>query len=153
MSQIPKVRIIRAEQREGLIKARIRGALVAEAPTLTFLDSHIEAAEGWLEPLLDRIARNSTTVACPIIDVIEDTTLEFQYQTAELLQIGGFDWELIFDWFVVPESEVKRRKDPSEPTRSPTMAGGLFAIDTKFFKKLGMYDPGEMKMGNHRDTL
>ena len=144
MSNIPKVKILRAEKREGLIKARIRGAVVAEAPTMTFLDSHIEAAVGWLEPLLDRIARNSTTVVCPIIDIIDDATFEFQFQPAELLQIGGFDWELIFDWFMVPESEKKRRNDPSEPVRSPTMAGGLFSIDTEFFKKLGLYDPGDI---------
>lgn len=144
MAKIPKVKILRADKREGLIKARIRGAIVAEAPTLTFLDSHVEAAEGWLEPLLDRIARNSTTVVCPIIDVIDDNTLEFQFQSVDLFQIGGFDWELIFDWFTVPESEKQRRKDPSEPARSPTMAGGLFTIDTEFFKKLGMYDPGEI---------
>lgn len=144
MAQIPKVKILRGEKREGLIKARIRGALVAEAPTMTFLDSHIEAAEGWLEPLLDRIARNSTTVACPIIDVIEDDTFGYAYQSADLLQVGGFDWELIFDWVVLPEREKLRRKDPSEPIRSPTMAGGLFTIDTKFFKKLGLYDPGKV---------
>ena len=35
---------------------------------------------GWLEPLLDRIARNSTTVVCPVIDVIDDSTLEYHYR-------------------------------------------------------------------------
>jgi hypothetical protein len=35
---------------------------------------------GWIEPLLDRIARNSTTVVCPVIDVIDDATLEFHFR-------------------------------------------------------------------------
>lgn len=141
MSYLPKVRILRADKREGLIKARIRGAVVAKAPTLTFLDSHVECAHGWLEPLLDRIARNRTTVVCPVIDVIDDHTFEFSYQSSAGLQVGGFDWSLTFDWHLVPMVERLRKKHPAEPTRSPTMAGGLFSIDRAFFVKLGMYDP------------
>ena len=45
---------------------------------LTFLDSHIEATEGWLEPLLDRVARNYRTVASPVIETIDEKT--FQYK-------------------------------------------------------------------------
>lgn len=123
MAQIPKVRILRAPAREGLIKARIRGTLAAKAPTLTFLDSHVECAPGWLEPLLERIALNSTTVVCPVIDVIDDKSLAFSYQSSEGLQIGGFEWEMTFTWFMVPPRERNRRKDSSEPVFSPTMAG------------------------------
>jgi polypeptide N-acetylgalactosaminyltransferase len=121
MSKIPKIKILRAEKREGLIKARLRGAQVAKGSTLTFLDSHIECAEGWLEPLLDRIAKNRNTVVCPVIDVIEDNTFEFTYQSSVGLQVGGFDWMMTFDWHEVPERERNRKNDPAEPTRSPTM--------------------------------
>lgn len=143
MSNYPKVKILRAEKREGLIRARIRGTVVAKAPTLTFLDSHIECTEGWLEPLLDRIALNPTTVPCPVIDIIDDTTFRLKNNMdPKLIQIGGFDWTLVFRWHTVPESENQRKKNPWEPTRSPTMAGGLFSIDKAYFEKLGMYDPG-----------
>lgn len=141
LKNYPKVKIIRAKKREGLIRARLLGAVHATAPVLTFLDSHIECTTGWLEPLLDRIARNTTTVVCPVIDVIDDTTLQYHYHDSSGVQVGGFDWNLQFNWHPVPESERKRHKDASEPVWSPTMAGGLFSIDKAFFEKLGMYDP------------
>jgi polypeptide N-acetylgalactosaminyltransferase len=141
LTNYPKVKVIRAKKREGLIRARLLGAAHATAPVLTFLDSHIECTAGWLEPLLDRIARNTTTVVCPVIDVIDDTTLEYHYHDSTGVQVGGFDWNLQFNWHPVPEGERKRHKDPSEPVYSPTMAGGLFSIDKAFFEKLGLYDP------------
>ena len=94
MSQYPKVKILRIEQRVGLIKARIHGTLAARGLTLTFLDSHVECAEGWLEPLLDRIARDSNSVSSPVIDVIDDNTFAFNYQDDYGLNVGGFDWEM-----------------------------------------------------------
>ncbi|KAL7738343.1 hypothetical protein ACLKA6_006665 [Drosophila palustris] len=104
----PKVEIVRGPQREGLIRARLLGAKYAKSPVITYLDSHCECAEGWLEPLLDRIARNSTTVVCPVIDVIDDTTLEFHYRDSSGVNVGGFDWNLQFSWHAVPEREKKR---------------------------------------------
>jgi len=94
MMNYPKVRIIRANKREGLIRARLLGAAAAKAPVLTYLDSHCECTEGWLEPLLDRIARDPTTVVCPVIDVIDDTTLEYHWRDSSGVNVGGFDWNL-----------------------------------------------------------
>ncbi|XP_043645792.1 putative polypeptide N-acetylgalactosaminyltransferase 9 isoform X2 [Drosophila teissieri] len=138
----PKVQIIRGQKREGLIRARILGANHAKSPVLTYLDSHCECTEGWLEPLLDRIARNSSTVVCPVIDVISDETLEYHYRDSGGVNVGGFDWNLQFSWHPVPERERKRHNSTAEPVYSPTMAGGLFSIDREFFDRLGTYDSG-----------
>ncbi|XP_069359727.1 putative polypeptide N-acetylgalactosaminyltransferase 9 isoform X3 [Maniola hyperantus] len=142
MSSLPKVRIVRATRREGLIRARLLGARYVTAPVLTYLDSHCECTEGWLEPLLDRIARNKTTVVCPVIDVIDDNTLEYHYRDSSSVNVGGFDWNLQFNWHPVPANERARHKHTAEPVWSPTMAGGLFAIDKEFFERLGTYDNG-----------
>ncbi|XP_028137664.1 putative polypeptide N-acetylgalactosaminyltransferase 9 [Diabrotica virgifera virgifera] len=138
----PKVKIVRAQKREGLIRARLLGAKHANGKVLTYLDSHCECTVGWLEPLLDRIARDSTTVVCPVIDVIDDSTLEYHYHDSSGVNVGGFDWNLQFNWHAVPEHEKKRHKNTAEPVWSPTMAGGLFSIDKEFFEKLGTYDDG-----------
>ncbi|CAG9831785.1 unnamed protein product [Diabrotica balteata] len=138
----PKVKIVRAQKREGLIRARLLGADHANGKVLTYLDSHCECTVGWLEPLLDRIARDPTTVVCPVIDVIDDSTLEYHYHDSSGVNVGGFDWNLQFNWHAVPEHEKKRHKNTAEPVWSPTMAGGLFSIDKAFFEKLGTYDDG-----------
>lgn len=142
MAALGKVRIVRAKRREGLIRARLLGAAHAKGTTLTYLDSHCECCEGWLIPLLDRIARNSSTVVCPVIDVIDDNTLEYHYGRAAAISVGGFDWNLQFNWHAIPAPERKRRKSEVDPLRSPTMAGGLFSIDRAWFERLGTYDPG-----------
>ncbi len=47
--------MVRLEERQGLIRARVRGTEEARGSVVTFLDSHCEVVTGWLEPLLSRI--------------------------------------------------------------------------------------------------
>ena len=52
------VKIFRNKERLGLIRSRLVGAQAAVGDTLTFLDAHIEATDGWLPPLLSEIRAN-----------------------------------------------------------------------------------------------
>ncbi|XP_013105881.2 polypeptide N-acetylgalactosaminyltransferase 2 [Stomoxys calcitrans] len=142
LAKIDKVRIIRNDKREGLVRSRVRGADAAISEVLTFLDSHVECNEQWLEPLLERVREDPTRVVCPVIDVISMDNFQYIGASADLR--GGFDWNLIFKWeYLSPAERTVRQHDPTTAIRTPMIAGGLFVIDRAYFNKLGKYD---MKM-------
>ncbi|GFT97997.1 polypeptide N-acetylgalactosaminyltransferase 11 [Nephila pilipes] len=134
-----KVKLLRIQNRAGLMRARVFGAQHASGEVLVFLDSHCEVNEVWLEPLLKRIQQNHTTVVCPIIDIINADT--FEYVSSPIVR-GGFNWGLHFKWDSVHPNQLRSKDDFIKPIESPTMAGGLFAINKHYFHKLGEYDQG-----------
>ncbi|XP_061871440.1 polypeptide N-acetylgalactosaminyltransferase 6 isoform X2 [Colius striatus] len=142
VEQLQVVRVVRQEERKGLITARLLGASVATGEVLTFLDAHCECFHGWLEPLLSRIAEEPTAVVSPDIATIDLNTFEFSkpVQNSKQHSRGNFDWSLTFGWEVVPARERQRRKDETFPIKSPTFAGGLFAISRSYFEHIGSYD-------------
>lgn len=62
MRQFSKVRILRLNKREGLIRARLKGAAFSKGAVITYLDSHCECLEGnhlikkYLFPHVSRIS-------------------------------------------------------------------------------------------------
>lgn len=140
----------RTSKREGLIRARLFGARLAKGDVLIFLDSHVEANVGWLEPLLKTIQQNRSTIACPMIDLINSDTLIY---SASPLVKGGLNWALNFKWDSVPSENLKTYDDFIKPIESPTLAGGLYAIDREYFHKLGEYDSGMELWGGENVEL
>ncbi|KAF6085866.1 polypeptide N-acetylgalactosaminyltransferase like 5 [Phyllostomus discolor] len=132
-----KVKLVRNERREGLIRARMAGAARASGDVLVFLDSHCEVNRMWLQPLLAAVAKHRRTVACPVIDVIDPMTLE--YRPSPVVR-GAFDWHLRFKWDNVLSYEMEGPEGPIRPIRSPAMAGGIFAINRHYFNEIGQYD-------------
>uniref|UniRef100_A0A673BGY9 Polypeptide N-acetylgalactosaminyltransferase n=1 Tax=Sphaeramia orbicularis TaxID=375764 RepID=A0A673BGY9_9TELE len=134
-----KVKLVRNDKREGLIRGRMIGASHATGEVLVFLDSHCEVNQAWLQPLLAPIQKDRRTVVCPVIDIISADTLA--YSPSPIVR-GGFNWGLHFKWDPVPPAELSGPEGAAGPIRSPTMAGGLFAMNRKYFNELGQYDAG-----------
>ncbi|XP_054652764.1 polypeptide N-acetylgalactosaminyltransferase 16 [Dunckerocampus dactyliophorus] len=138
LAQIPKVLCLRNGRREGLIRSRVRGANSASATILTFLDSHCEVNTDWLQPMIQRVKEEHTRVVSPIIDVISLDNFAYLAASADLR--GGFDWSLHFKWEQIPIEQKMARSDPTQPIRTPVIAGGIFVMDKSWFNHLGQYD-------------
>ncbi|VDO96585.1 unnamed protein product [Soboliphyme baturini] len=129
--QIVKFR--RTKKREGLMRARIFGAREASGEVLVFLDSHCEANERWLEPLLNRIREKPNSAVCPIIDIINPDTFNY---IASPVCTGGLTWTLLFRWEYPPWSYFQQPEDYVKPLRD-----------------LGEYDPGMEVWGGENVEL
>ncbi|XP_058127564.1 putative polypeptide N-acetylgalactosaminyltransferase 9 [Anopheles ziemanni] len=136
----PKVRILRAPRRLGLIAAKVFGGKASSEKIITFLDAHVECTVGWLEPLLREVAANENTIAIPTIDQIDPMSMELQTDFAPRV-VGAFRWDLNFGWWG-RAAMMKRYANPYVPFDTPAMAGGLFTIGRAFFERLGWYDEG-----------
>ncbi|XP_072552930.1 polypeptide N-acetylgalactosaminyltransferase 6-like [Salminus brasiliensis] len=136
------VRVLRQKERKGLVPARLLGAREAKGEVLTFLDSHCECFNGWLEPLLAQLREQPTAVVSPEIAIIDSNTLKFTkpLPNSPARSRGNFDWGLSFGWENIPEPERLKRKDETYPVKTPAFAGGLFSIYKNFFEHIGSYD-------------
>lgn len=106
--QYEDLHYIRNSQREGLIRSRVLGAKEAKGDVLIFLDSHIEVNKQWAEPLLRLIRDENSTLAVPVIDLINPDT--FQYTSSPLVR-GGFNWGLHYKWENLPDGTLKDQED------------------------------------------
>lgn len=133
------VKLIRSHKRLGLIRAKVLGARQATADVIVFLDSHCETNKGWLEPLLHRIQEKRSAVVLPVIESIN--ARDMSYSGGQFEFIGTFWWSLHYSMGPIPDREVKRRKNPkTDYINTPTMAGGLFAVNREYFFEVGAYD-------------
>lgn len=103
--RLPQDKIILHKEKKqlGLIGARLAGAKEATGDVIIFLDSHCEATEGWIEPLLQRIKDKPSTMVIPSIDGISASNLEYNGSPGGLsISVGGFTWSGHFTWRSYP---------------------------------------------------
>lgn len=135
IKHLPKVKLMRLGERKGLVHARLEGAHVATGEVLVILDSHVEVPGSWLEPQLARIAENRQSVVFPQILAIDSE--DFTY-----LHKNGIGCLVTFRWSMVEQSSLTGVVHNTSPIASPSMAGGLFAVNREYFWFLGGFDEG-----------
>ncbi|KAK3591806.1 hypothetical protein CHS0354_007658 [Potamilus streckersoni] len=148
-----KVNLYRNSERLGLIRTRTRGAELSKGDVIIFLDAHCECNRNWLVPLLTRIAYDRTIMAVPIVDGIDWDNFAYHPVYTTSHHRGIFEWGFLYKESLVPQAELNRRQYHSEPYRSPTHAGGLFAMDRKYFFEMGAYDAGLQIWGGENFEL
>jgi len=131
VAHMPKVYLRQMKIRQGLMRARVAGVEWADSEIVVFLDSHIECAARWIEPLLDEIIRDPKRLVVPKIHTLDADHLAFE---SNALGVVGFSWSL-------GQNHPDRPDDGFHPVASPVMAGGLFAVNRRWFNDLGGYDP------------
>ncbi|EDV23640.1 uncharacterized protein TRIADDRAFT_27135, partial [Trichoplax adhaerens] len=148
---LPKVKLIRNKKREGLIRSRVFGVKSSQGKAIIFLDSHCEVNQQWAEPLLEQIVLNPKAIVSPVLDNIDMNTFEYQEGTEDVR--GGFDWSLTFRWDYMTEAMINQRIDPTSPIKTPTIAGGIYAVSKQWFNDLGEYDMGQKIWGGENLEL
>lgn len=139
---LPKVHVIRNQERKGLIHSRVIGAEASKTPVIIFLDAHCEANVNWIEPLIARVHEDPKVVVWPVIDVIDLYTYEYKSIDGRDMT-GGLKIETVgYIYENIPKSVFKDINYPFAGVPSPTMPGGLFAIDRQWFFESGTYDLG-----------
>jgi len=140
---LPKIVYKRNEERLGLMGARMAGADAATSDNLIFLDSHIEPADGYIEPLLQYLSEDYRHVAVPIIDSIQATDFS---EKAGGISILAFTWTL-------GQTGVYRKESKVDNMDTPIMAGGLFAITRRWLDELGRYDSELKQWGGEESEI
>lgn len=132
---LPKVKLVRMEERSGIVPARMRGIRAAKAPVVVILDSHIEVNDGWLEPQLSRIQQSPKSFVFPQTLSIVATNFTHTKDTG----IGCF---VSFDWNVQEKSHVAGFWGSTDAMPSPMHGGGLLAFRKDTLMDLGGFDEG-----------
>ena len=144
MKSLDKVQIIRLPWDESFAWSRISGFNRSTAEVVTFLDSSVEVTEGWLEPLLQRIQADSSNIAVPVVDGINEDTFSYlpknTFRANDLVEVGTFDWDLMTNTHPV-KGYIGTKHADTDPVVSPVLTSSMFSISRLLFTSLGLYDP------------
>ncbi|KAG8444316.1 hypothetical protein GDO86_009485 [Hymenochirus boettgeri] len=144
LERIEKVRVLRNDRREGLMRSRVKGADAAQSKVLTFLDSHCECNDHWLEPLLERVSEMSpkcttTPMIAGGLFVMNKSYFEELGKYDMMMDVwGGENLEISFRVWqcggsleIIPCSRVGHVFRKQHPYTFPGGSGTVFARNTR----------------------
>eukprot|EP00920_Eleutheroschizon_duboscqi_P017994 GHVT01043021.1.p1 GENE.GHVT01043021.1~~GHVT01043021.1.p1 ORF type:complete len:740 (-),score=146.15 GHVT01043021.1:1270-3489(-) len=124
----PSVRVVRNNDREGLIRSKAIGVRNSSGDLLVFLDAHVRPDPDWLVPLLRHVSTNYRRVVVPTIPRLDPETWEPNRKAIGYKMM--FEWNFAFHWFDDKTDEV------------PIMSGGLLAMSRKWWDETEGLDEG-----------
>ncbi len=128
-----KVKMIRHNERQGLIRSKSHGAAEAKGDLVIFLDAHVKPERNWLTPLFRHTNENWKRVVVPVIPILNGDSWKVESTAVGYKMM--FDWSLGFNWFDDGNDWV------------PIMSGGLLAITRRYWHWSGEYDNGMLQWG------
>lgn len=142
-----KVVVVALPERNGLIRAKMKGVAIAKAPVLVFLEAHVIVNREWLQPLLQRVVSNPRTLAMPALDYIPADNWHAYWKA----QAGHWRYEWNFNLIYTNPGGLIR--DTSDPYMTPGTSGGIFAMRKDWFEHLGLFDPKMLEWGGDHFEL
>lgn len=165
-----KIKIMRFNDRQGLIRAKIAGAELSTAPNIFFMDGHCRPEVDWARPLMNMVnpalegeetlknyerqhplnlddlkQRNKLTNSSQLDYVPSYRRIVvpqiFDIDRETWMDKGSFGLKMMFDWTF----EFDWFEDLSPYV--PILPGGIQLITRKWWEESGRYDSGMLEWG------
>lgn len=129
----PKTRIIRNQERQGLIRSRDIGIKAATSDVVFSLDPHCKVSENWLSPALQRLSDKPKSIVLPMTRGLKAAEWKEDGQAGCKT---SWRWNLDFYW-----------RHDNGTDLSPSMAGHCFGCTRDWYHDSGGFDLAMDKWG------
>jgi len=136
LEQVPDARVLRSDGL-GVARARNFGGSHATGDIILFSDAHVRAPQGWYEPIVEALRKESAGAVAPgVYSLTEPKRRGFG------LHLTGPD--LRTQW---------RNKPGSDPCPAPILPGCFLAMRRETFSQTGGFDPGMRQLGGNDNEI
>ena len=149
MAGIPKAVLVRNEERQGRLGARLRGAREANGHNLIFLDTSVIVSTGWLEPLVDVLQDRKSIIVQPHFDKVNDP-VTYEYVPIKEQMVAMLSWSLTVR---MGKGHNSKESESIDFMESPVIHGAAFGVTKEYFESIGKLDAGVGDSGGENVEL